>query len=174
MRSYSLIAAYCCVDLKPRSITSVGSLWTYRDAGPLLPSVGSRAVESDKLGWDTEEGIEALRWRCDESGGAAACFARYEVKMASAAASVGSSFTTFAAGVAVLDLERRVDAFPNEPVSGTALLDRELVAPSVLYKSATSSIEGETEALPREEHGIGSLYAVFANVEFFVRNIVED
>lgn len=62
------------------------------------------------------------------------------MKIASAAASVGSSFTTFAAGVLVLDLERLVDAFPNDPVSGTALRDREVVAPSVLYRSAKSSI----------------------------------
>jgi hypothetical protein len=65
MRSYSLIAAYCCVDLNPRSITSVGSLWTYRDAGPALPSVGSRILESERFGCEADAGIDALRWRCD-------------------------------------------------------------------------------------------------------------
>lgn len=57
-------------------MTSVGSLWTYREAGPVLLSVGSRAVECDRLGWEAEEGTDALRWRCDGSGGAAACFAK--------------------------------------------------------------------------------------------------
>lgn len=126
------------MDLKPRSMTSVGSLWTYR-VGPGVPSEGSF---ERRLGCEAEGGMEALRWRCDGSGGAAFCFARYEEKIASAAARFGSSFTTFGIpGVWLFDLERRIDAFPKEPVSGITRRDLEVGAPSVLFKSAKSSME---------------------------------
>lgn len=90
--------------------------------------------EAERFGWETEVARELLRW---ESLGATANLAICAVKMASAASNVGFSRTAFAAGVPVLDRDRLVD-FPNDPVSGTVLLIREVGAPSVLELSAVS------------------------------------
>ena len=99
-------------------MTSVGSLWTNRFGVCALPSVGARGPEVDRFGCDAEADREDFRWGFS---GVAALLARKPVKIASAAAKVGSS--RFAAGVPVLDRDRLVD-FPNDPVSATALLVR--------------------------------------------------
>jgi hypothetical protein len=73
----------------------------------------------------------------------------------------------------LFDRDFRVD-FPNEPISGTARRNREVLAPSVLYESAKSSIGEGGRNLPREDHGVGSLYTIVANILLVVWNIVED
>jgi hypothetical protein len=139
MRSYSLIAAYCWVDLKPRSITSVGTFggcfFENRDEGPMFPSIWESSVPEYILGCEIDVDREPLRWG-SSTDSAALCEMNWE-NMASAAAKVGSS--RFAAGVPVLDLDRLVD-FPNEPVSGTARRGLDIVGlPSALKISIPKS-----------------------------------
>jgi hypothetical protein len=111
-----------------------------------------------------------LRWLSD---GAEVCLARNSENILSAAAIVGSS--RFAAGVPPRDLERRVD-FPKEPVSGTARRAREVLGlPSVLLRALedlSRMVERGMGNIPRKEHGIRSLHAILAHVEFLVRDIV--
>lgn len=99
-------------------MTSVGSLWTYRDGAVELPSLVASATEPSRFGWETE--VDKEVGRC-VSGGAATRLDMKLEKIAFAASRVGSSL--FAAGVPVLDRDRLVD-FPKEPVSGTFLRDR--------------------------------------------------
>ena len=116
--------------MKPRRITSVGSLCTYRDGVGPLPSAG--ALAPDRLGCETDVDKPV---RC--ASGAAT---RLEMKLENivlAASNVGSSLR--AAGVPVLDLDLLVD-FPNDPVSGTALRTLETEGLSLLSKSGKRSM----------------------------------
>lgn len=104
--------------------------------------------------------------------GAEAGLARNSEKILSAAAMVGSS--RFAAGAPDRDLERRVD-LPKEPVSGIARRARDVAGlPSVLQELSEDIMDilGERLDLPGEEHGVRSLYTVFADVQLLIRNIV--
>jgi hypothetical protein len=64
MRSYSLIAAYCCDDLNPRSMTSVGSFggsfFAYRDEDPAFPSICPSGADEERFGWEIED-IDCFR-----------------------------------------------------------------------------------------------------------------
>jgi len=138
MRSYSLIAAYCWLGLKPRKMTSVGTLgdsfFENLEEDPVVPSICASSVAVYIFDCEIEVDEDDLRCGCSDDS--AAFWAMYWEKIASAAARVGSS--RFAAGVPVLDLERLVD-FPKDPVSGTALLGLDIAGlPSVLKKSSKS------------------------------------
>lgn len=111
-----------------------------------------------------------MRWFSD---GADVCLTRNSENILSAAAIVGSS--RFAAGVPARDLDRRVD-LPKEPVSGAVRRAREVPGlPSALLESlgdVLRILKGGQVSVPREEHGIGSLDAIFTNVEFLIRDVV--
>lgn len=118
IHSYSLIEAYCCVGLNPRSMTSVGtfggSFFENLEEGPAFPSIWVSSLPEDEVGCVIDCERELFRCGCSEDS-AALCDMYWE-KIASAAANVASSF--FGAGVPVLDLERLAD-LPKDPVSAT-------------------------------------------------------
>lgn len=91
-------------------------------------------VPEEDVGCVTDVEREVLRGCSDDS--AARCDMNCE-KMASAAAKVGSS--RLAAGVPVLDLERRAD-FPKDPVSATTRRGLDIAGlPSELFSSKRSA-----------------------------------